>query len=821
MMRCAVSTFAALAAVSLLAGGRPPAQLLNRALPPVEILEAPRHAPLELVRDGKPAFAIVGEFAAEAAVRGPDGIPLSKFGRNSVKLAADVIAEAFYRTAGVRPPVLEADDPKADSYPFVIALGETRHSRALGMKPLELPKEGFEIRTTPKAVVIAGMDGFRVPEMYDVYNWRSLRITCNGTLMGAIDFAERFLGVRKFTNRQKDLWHVFPPLGGLSVPACAYRDHPRYLTRWPMRENWRSGVSSDFFGGEAPSPFALAKAHPDKIETMFYRDPSGRLWYDEKEYGGNFLDVSNNALADVLVEDFKRYYDSQGRDSYWGTIWAPSTRYLWFGQCDKSIVFDNDRVRSMRRAKPSACSVMSEVYGHFHDYLAKRCLKEFPGRTLVLMAYHEFLMPPKTVRRFPDNVQMLVCHGTPALVGSARYRKVIDAFYDSWNAKCAPDKKCVLYTYDLSATQNNVFPNMLRGYFEGEFLRHVRPRTDPRHVYTCLTRGLAEGEFPNVLSAYLVMRALWNPDFDADAGMEDFYRLAFGDRAGERLIAIYRLVLKRWREDYIPKFEKGPLFRMSMDSRQCFRSIPYTELPVFNTTTLSPDVLDEIERELAAAEKVLPEGEIYRRRFDLYSSHVLRSVKSARLYGTSAKSGSFVIGRNKTELPKMNVYTLIGGVSPRGARLWMRHDDGGLHFSYWSRYVPFASDAPRGKCASVSLLIAPGENPVNAYKIDFHSNGEFSDSRRQLDPPRAPDEAYEAKGLRYVSKADEAGRVWTFDAFVPWTAFDEGRPRNGEKWRMNVAGGRAAGDRSPDIPSIAPTHGDVWRTELYGTVSFE
>ena len=812
---------ASVCAASVHAGDVIPPPLENRALPKVEILESAKHAPLELIKDGKANFAIVGEFADEAEVRGPGGMPLKKFGRDSVRRAATLLSEAFFKTTGVRPEVMEADDPKAEGFRYVIALGETRHSRALGMKPYGLPREGFELRTTGKAVVIAGMDGFRIPGMYDVYNWNCLRITCNGTLMGAVDFAERFLGVRKFTNRQKDLWHIYPKATDLVLAPCAYRDHPRYWTRWPMGENWRSAISSDFFGGEAPSPFVLSKAHPDKKEIIFYRDRSGRLWQDDKEYGGNFFDVSNNALADILVDDFKRHYASEGRDSYWNPVWAPSSRYLWFGQCDKSIIFDNDRVQSMKRENPSACSVMSEVYSHFHDYLAKRCLKEFPDRTLVLMAYHEFLMPPKTIERFPDNVQMLICHGTPALISSKRYRKLVAKFYDAWNKKCAPDKKGALYTYDLSATQNTVFPTMLRGYFEGEFLRCVRPYSDPYNIYTCLTRGLKDGEFPNVLSAYLVFRALWNPDYDADAGMEEFYRLAFGEKSGERLIAIYRLILKRWREDYIPKFEKGPCFRQSMDKLQCFRSIPYTEIPVFHTTTMDDATLDAIDRELAAAEASLPEGEVYRRRFAEYSAHVRRSVDSARLYKKSVNAASFTIGREKTEIPRLNSYAITGKVAPRGARIWMRRGEDGLHISYWSRYAPFGVELGKDRCARIELLLAPGEAPSNVYRIAFYADGSVSDCRRQIDPPRAPDENYDVKGLKFESNADDAKRLWTFEAFVPWSAFDEGRPKAGEKWRMNVLGENPLGEKGYGVSSIAPTLGDPWRTEFYGTVVFE
>ncbi|MDD3545951.1 MAG: hypothetical protein PHG96_11440, partial [Kiritimatiellae bacterium] len=324
--------------------------IADRTLPPVERLAAVEHAPLKLVEDGKLNLAIVGEFKKEAAVRGPEGQTLALKARDSVRRGANVIAEALEKCTGMKPVICEPDDPKVSGYPYVIALGKTELSASLGMKPDKLPREGFEIRTFDKGVVIAGMDGFAIPGFYDRYNWRTGRLTCNGTEWGAADFVERFLRVRKFSLKDKGLWEFFPPCRKLTLKPAAYRDHPRFIFRGANHENWRVAISTDFFGGEAPNPMVLAKAHPDKLEEIFYRDASGRLWQDSETYLFNYFDVTNPKLADILINDFRQYYDSDGKDSYWGHVWAPSSRYIWFGQCDRGLIMDTPRAKSFPRA---------------------------------------------------------------------------------------------------------------------------------------------------------------------------------------------------------------------------------------------------------------------------------------------------------------------------------------------------------------------------------------------------------------------------------------------------------------------------------------
>ena len=322
----------------------------SMGLLPVERLPAARHDALRLAEGGKLNFAIVGPFKAEREFRGPEGQPLTKFDRNSLKRAADILVWAFGGCFGVKPEVLEEDDPKAASYKYVIALGKTRLAAELGIAPDRLPREGFEIKTCEKGVAIAGMDGFTIPGFYDVFNWRSRRISCNGTEWGAADFVERFLGCRKFSLLLGDDYMLTPRRTLLLLPPAHYTDHPRqHFRAGRSTEGWRVGTSTDFFGGEAPSPFDLAKAHPDRIEDIFYRDETGRLWQDPEVYGKNFLDVTTPKLAEILVDDFRKYYAQNGRGTYWKDAWCPSTRYMWFGQCDRRVKFRPEVLEKYRR----------------------------------------------------------------------------------------------------------------------------------------------------------------------------------------------------------------------------------------------------------------------------------------------------------------------------------------------------------------------------------------------------------------------------------------------------------------------------------------
>ena len=83
----------------------------NPALNKVKFEQPVKHAPLQLVENGKLNFAIVADLKADKSGKAiPSGKPLAK-NRWSVTMAVDTLQRAFLRTVGAKPVVLAPDSP--------------------------------------------------------------------------------------------------------------------------------------------------------------------------------------------------------------------------------------------------------------------------------------------------------------------------------------------------------------------------------------------------------------------------------------------------------------------------------------------------------------------------------------------------------------------------------------------------------------------------------------------------------------------------------------------------------------------------------------
>ena len=790
--------------------------LRTPALPPVDWLEAKTHSPLRLIENGEPRFAIAGAFREEDAVRGPEGQKLSPTSRNSVYLASREIVNAVRLLTGKSPPVFEADDPRLAKMPYVVALGDTPHSRALGIDSAALKPEGFEIRTFDRGVVIVGMDGFRRHGMYDKFNWRCSRITCNGTEWGAVDFAERVLGLRYFSVQDKNLWTYVPEAKDITLRPAAWRDAPKYRFRGSRSEHKRTAISTDFFGGEAPNPIVLAKAHPDKLEKIFYRDENGRLWQDSKTYLNNYFDVTNPELADIIVGDFKDYFARDGVGTYWGQTWAPSSRYIWFGQCDKHMKLRSERALALPRENARNCDVESEVYGEFYRVLGEKCLKEFPDHTLVLTAYSNYLLAPRRLERLPENVQILACVGTPVNVRSRKYRDDVVGIYAGWNALMAKGRRCVPYTYDLGYQKDALIPQTIRGFFEGEFLRAMAPYTADDLVYPC---NYAHGR-ANYASAYLTYRCLWNPDFDVDAGIFDFFCKTCGAGAGVKLYAFYKKLVDLWVERWIPKVETGLTCIPSPDYKRMYTEV-YAEKDVLTLAKL-----------LEEAESALPPGEAFKKRFDSFAAPFRRLLPDILAYQHMKTPDIDVMRANGTievdgtpDEPAWNAahpprfrQAFAGGgvevVSPDCRLLW---DKKGLYLGIKSP-APYRLGKGMWDGDSFELVVAGGNpaKPASLYQFVVCANGQFEDYFMPLDQPRDLDRSWTAEGAVFKRCAGKDG--WTAELFVPWTAFREGSRYPGAVWKMNLISNRREG--VPEYSSWSPTLNNNRNVNLYARATF-
>jgi hypothetical protein len=155
-------------------------------------------------------------------------------------------------------------------------------------------------------------------------------------------------------------------------------------------------------------------------------------------------------------------------------------------------------------------------------------------------------------------------------------------------------RKFVPYTYDLGYQNSALIPQTIRGYFEGEFLKAVSEHTSQDLVYPCnYMHGRA-----NYASSYLTYRCLWNPNFDVEAGLKDFFTKTCGDEAGQKLYSFYKILVDLWIERWIPEVETGLSCIPSPDYKRMYTKV-YTEKDVLYLS----DLLKEAEKAPPSAER--------------------------------------------------------------------------------------------------------------------------------------------------------------------------------------------------------------------------
>ena len=787
--------------------------LENRTLPPVTVLPAPTHAPVTLVKDGKPAFAIVGEFRKEAAVRGPEGQTLAKFHRDAKRRAAAFLQEAFRKATGVKPPVMEADDPRAAKAACVIAVGRTRQSDALGVDATKLPREGFAVKTFEKGVVLVGRDEFQEPGVTDLYVWRCGRLTMNGTEWAAQDFAERFLGIRCYSPVPEGLWEDAPAVKDLVLRPMSYTDYPRISLRKKSNWGWRQAEATDILCVEAPHPFDFAKAHPDKIEDCFYRDAAGRLWQHPTSYAGNFYDITSDTFVKTLAADYRLYYDKKGIGTYWKPSHAPSERCMWFCQVDHGVGISNDRAKPFLHADDP--NFMSDLYADFYGRLGREIDRLLPGKRLVVAAYSNYIRPPRIVKELPDNIQVEVCAGTPVFVRSKKYMDFFLGTVKGWGA-LTKTYKPTIYTYDAAYSKDGVIEQTLRGYFEGELLRAAWPYIDHEFLLSCVNH---DNYKVYNWSGYLTLRALWNPQTNPDAILEEYFQRMFGTEAGPILDGFYHDLVKRWVNFYLPYAEEGRLYV----------SIPGPNLKRLYTTTFPANVVKSLAAKLNAAEKKIESGSVMEKRFHQFADPYRKIFRSILDYQNirypelkAAKAADVTIDGKPDESvwtkaePVAFSKAFAGGkpevLGTSGRFLW---DEKGL-------YVAFSSPAPyavepksiwSGDC--LELMVSPGTAAEKVYQFALSAAGGYEDIYRQLDPPRPNDPNWTCRGVQKAVACGESG--WTAELFVPWGALDVASPKAGETWHVNLISNRT---KPTEYLSVSPTLNNNYRAEMYARLRF-
>lgn len=582
----------------------------NPALNSVDWCPAPAHAPIALVTNGVPCFTLVWDSAREINVDVGNRY-------RPIREAVRTLRRELGYCTGTEIRVVDLATKSAISVDVrssaQILVGASSLTDALGIIPARLPREGFIVTTFSNGVAIVGNDSSTDPSFHtaDPLFQKGPR---SSTLWGAYDFLERFYGCRYYYPGPDGC--IRPVCTNLTISPCTYRDAPRFCNRaWGTTrfalddarrtlgcslaaahlENWRAAsrvaCTEPFSGRHSPDPIGWAKAHPDLIETSFFRTPYGLLLQSHDTHYSNYFNIVNLEFADALVDGCKRFYATGGavRQGL-----RANGYYVSFGQCDVfcslSSLWNNETVQ--REELISADNLLLGPYGYFSDiyarfylHLATRLKAELPDKKLILMPYAGCTYAPVQERfhHLPDNVELCIClPKIPRYIRNPAVRKLYVEQMKRWSG--AIDNRPVqqIWTYNCcnscfdQAVANEFLPEVITAF--GSTLGNMELIVD-LGLYPSPVPGYVT-PFYFYYETYCAVRTLWDgADFNPDVALDEHWPLFYGIEAGAHLREAHRLI----KEAYLAI--SAPAAKVQM--------------------LYPPKTLDAIEAELVAAEKIL------------------------------------------------------------------------------------------------------------------------------------------------------------------------------------------------------------------------
>lgn len=833
MSKTLVSLSSLLAALSCLGAY----DLNNRALLPVKSLEPPRHEPIELVVDGVPRFAIVYDKNDRA-------------NSASAGRGVELLREAFERCVGKAPEVFGLDElEKADKYPFKIIVGPNELSKARGVDPFQLPPQGFEIKTCPDGVVIAGNDsalvkkGKKSPLDKDG--------PTRGTLWGVCDFTERFLGCRYYyPGEYGSLW---PKVSNLTINPAHYTDYPRFANRdscwisWTMSgkknqarwepllgayqpnkqtpdrgvslaDRWRLGRPIAFHPGHDPNPHRMLKWFPDKKDVIFFRSESGHLRYNDKQHIGNDFDLTNLKFADLIIEAMKKYYASEGREY---NIWAypPNDKFINFGQCDGEVpladMLRNPTVQKLHlitKENIERGSPLSDVYGRFLQYLGNRMKEEFPGLKLAFMPYQGGTYAPLDKKRWalPDNITLRVCtHVFPRVaLNKKKIAKTVENVKE-WYEATGNTPVESLWLYHIPAATGSPFVRAIVAQFVGDSVKALGKYLGRTSLFFDQYGGL---DWSYYYSEYCGTRAMWNPDFNVDAAIDEHWEPFYGAEAGKHLRAFHRLLKDSCIKYYVmaPDAPINPLY--------------------------PPEVIDRLESLLRQAEKSVEPGSLEAKRLKLFSAPWAKAFEANRNRQNYVRPIYNVHQLTDDEQVKVDgegtepIWEKIAPVpmlDPKGsgdapktaASMKLAWNDNGVYGLAKMPYEPLAderSDVWSNDGWEIFLSPGLGREDFHHYVVD--AAGQSRTGSRHFLPIATPyNGQWTSPGFKFAVKNNEDDG-WTMEFFAPFEDMKVAAPKAYDCWTANLVHNKLSDPA--EYTSSSMTLGNNHNIDMYGSIKF-
>ena len=791
----------------------------------VKWLRAPKHAPVILVRDGKSEAVIV--IPSDAAIKAK---ALQSEYEGSILPAAAAVRKYVGKVTGAEMEIVTEDKYAAmNPVPRAIFIGAGKKTAVLGLEPAKLPLEGFYIKTFDDGIAIVGRDGWWNED--DRYGDPS-----RGTLWGAYDFIERFLGVRFY---YPGIGTCLPKSTMLEIAPVYYTDHPRFRMRqewnffrefkneWPWDKNqypvdwqemrWRFRVAQTLSTGMmAHTPVGWAHLYGKTQPELFYKDRFGIRHIGEyNPSAASQYDVSNPAVVQRYVDDLKKFYET-GWDEAWRmppydksapANRAPRKNVIPFGLMD--CVHQNESSPLYNANRPGG--EMSDVLADFYVKLAAEIKKLWPEKKLLGAAYQNYRFAPVKVKDLPDNLYLILAVYDAICPSEESFEKEVDNVRE-W---CKIMKhKPTLWLYLPPGTDAPMYSLSMFPKLYGKIIS----QTDG--VFFDCPGPWAKDH----IIEYIRFRMSWNPDFNIDAALDEYYRLAYGP-AAEPMKKIFTALIDAWAGYKVPGSERTT----GRDIKDMYQKL------------YPPDFVARIKNWLEEAKSAAPAGSVEALRVDFYakglapffvqSGRVMQSIAAERkLKAEVVKAGAIVIDGKLDDTGWKSCAPVEfrpekGDTAKYPAYVKIARDDNNLYFAFSMtddklselKAAVNVRDGNVWEDDGVEMFLSPGKQKDKFFQFIINPAGTLYDELWTIQRGDNPvPQNWSCEDIEI--KTGKAQDCWTIEARIPFKSLNAKAPARGDTWYVNFVRNKRTDPRGDQ--AIAPTFGNNHYMEFWALLDY-
>ncbi|MBT5607411.1 MAG: DUF4838 domain-containing protein [Lentisphaerae bacterium] len=812
----------------------------SKGLPPVELTFLEGVAPLVLCENGVAKVKIITRTY----------IPYYRDVAGLLKEYLDMVTGASFEIVDDRDPAVRGI--------FVGPL-DNATSQELFTKAQTKGLDHFTVQSFDRGIVLVGKDADplygvknNMPEKYQEIRAR-YSFYVRGTYFAAIDFLERFVGIRRYS--PGFLGAYFPDLSRrrVVVPAVSYEDAPAFPYRsWTgphigndakyLKTSYREGSIWAAYRRQSTALQAIGN-HTDCLwheiyagrPEFFAMRRDGTRMMGRKGHQSSQRCYTNEAGYQQHlknIDDWYTYGDRTGSEyrTFTRSYATPNERYIYWMPNDgfpgcfcpacEELLAKHDSTYHPK--------VVQEL--HYAAKLGREMKTRWPGKILNYNLYGQKVIPAEF--ELPDNISYTKVFNSycEAYWKEPKYLAFAQGMIDTMN-DLSTEKAIIWSHYPVKPRQLSDInmpypaPHVLAAFYR-------KNRDNVLGVHVNLGPWMSWAFDSYIL--YVYQSILWDPDVDPDGILDEYCATLFGPAAAD-MKAYFRLLIDRW-ENVKWSYTPDVALHRAAHLAQTFPAKLYW------TETYPTEVRARLQGILLSAMAKTTPGTIYHQRL-VHQSDVgaeFFRLGAAADSGTEARAECPVLTHSLTvdgsldewqdAVPLPLQESMTGKTAKIKTEFFTAHDAESLCIA-GKVHEPVAAVLPTEPGAqlyehdSVEIFLCPNqlgddEGGFNKrgrfYQLILNARGDVVTTHRGQNKRDT-----EKIALEFDRAVKPMGKGFQFEIRIPHASINALPPQPGDEWAANFYRNRKRDDGSERYYAWSPTMGKAFfYTETFGLLQF-